>query len=101
MSIISRISAFLGLSSAARNPVQSRMRKVRGRKGKPSIKGGRFARQVIRFQQRSRYVPGQIGLSSVSTAISNYYDGDILSRSDRKRLAKSTIHPRPIFYGER
>lgn len=99
MSILTRISAILGLRNAARNPGLSQPR--RKKKQKKTIKGGRFARTVIRFQQRQhrRYVPGQLGLSSVSIAISSHYDGQILSRRERKKLASKSIHPRPIFYG--
>jgi len=100
MSILARISAFLGLRNAARNPVQRQTRRSRKQKQKQPIKGGRFARQVIRSQRRRRYVPGQLGLSSVATSIANFYDGKFPSRRERKQIAMASQQVRPIFYGE-
>ena len=83
-----------------RNPAATHMKKVRGQKGKPRIKGGRFSRQVIRAQQRARgkYTPGRIGPSDVSEAIAEKYGGNIMSRRQRKRMAKALCRPFTKFY---
>ncbi|ASA22039.1 hypothetical protein [Paenibacillus donghaensis] len=46
---------------------------------------------------KTPYVPGQLGLSVVATAIQKEYGG-ILNRTGRKLLAKATRKARPRFY---
>lgn len=46
---------------------------------------------------KTAYAPGTLGLSVVATAIKKQY-GDIISRADRKALAKHTGQSPTLFY---
>ncbi|MBU5672683.1 hypothetical protein [Paenibacillus brevis] len=49
--------------------------------------------------EKKAYKPGNIGPSVIATAIKNAY-GSILSRHERKQIAKSTGQPVQKFYSQ-
>ncbi|WP_339193122.1 hypothetical protein [Paenibacillus sp. FSL W8-1287] len=56
-----------------------------------------FKREAL---EKKPYKPGSIGPSVVATAIKNTFHGVILSRSERKRLAKIDGTPFQKFYAQ-
>lgn len=85
------------------NPTHRQMRKVRGKRSKPSrITGGRYTRQFFRNQQRRHraYYPGKVGPSELSQRIKGYY-GTFISRRERRKLARATRTPLRLFYNGR
>lgn len=86
-----------------KNPAHTQMRKLRGKHGMPSrITGGRYTRQFFRNHKRMRmsYYPGKVGPSELSQRLKEYY-GTIISRRERRMLARVTHTPLQLFYNGR
>lgn len=65
---------------------------------KTPIKGA-FSRKVLRYQRRlnNGYHPGSLGPSNVCQRIKQQY-GTMMTRRERKRLAKALKRPVHLFY---